>query len=379
MEKFGGTRLIAGYLAVTAFLIVAIGTSISIGSDRHAEPAIGGFYSSTSDCLGDKFELQQSGQFIDLSGPSTGKLRLQSGRLHGTANCAGGGTAPVSLELTGKGETASFAGTVGSDDVTAKFVEPLPEPGASAKKPVKRTGEETFGRLMLAIAAVLLAARLVGTLIARLSQPRVMGEVLAGILLGPTLLGAVWPEAQAYLFPPDIVPLLSGAAQIGLAFYLFLVGMELDPRVLRERIGQAAFISNTSVAFPMALGFLVAIPDLQAAVAGRSLPPVRPLHGRCDVGHGFPGARPHPDRAAHAETTCRRALDGGSRDRRRHGLVSPRAMAADRYGHLARPATCWRSRHAPVIPLLAMSSCSSTTAAMMISATTDARQPGTGR
>ena len=144
--------------------------------------------------------------------------------------------------------------------MTGKFVEALPEPGASAKKPVKRTGEETFGRLMLAIAAVLLAARLVGAVIARLSQPRVMGEVLAGILLGPTLLGAVWPEAKDYLFPPDIVPLLSGAAQIGLAFYLFLVGMELDPRFLRERIGQAAFISNTSVAFPMALGFLVAMP-----------------------------------------------------------------------------------------------------------------------
>jgi Kef-type K+ transport system membrane component KefB len=252
--------LIAGYLAVTAFLIASIGTSISIGSDREAEPAIGGFYSSNSDCLGEKFKLDQSGQFVDLSGGSSGKLRLQSGRLHGTADCAGGGSEAVSLNLTGKGEDASFAGTVGSDQVTAEFTEALPEPGASAKKPVKRTGEETFGRLMLAIAAVLLAARLVGTLIARLSQPRVMGEVLAGILLGPTLLGAVWPEAKDYLFPPDIVPLLSGAAQIGLAFYLFLVGMELDPRVLRERIGQAAFISNTSVAFPMALGFLVAIP-----------------------------------------------------------------------------------------------------------------------
>src|SRR5262249_45136834 len=124
----------------------------------------------------------------------------------------------------------------------------------------KRSGEETFGRLMLAIAAVILAARLIGTVTARLSQPRVMGEVLAGILLGPTLLGAVWPEAKDYLFPPDIIPLLAGAAQIGLAFYLFLVGMELDPRILRERIGQAAFISNTSVAFPMALGFLIALP-----------------------------------------------------------------------------------------------------------------------
>ena len=53
---------------------------------------------------------------------------------------------------------------------------------------------------------------------------------------------------------------MSGAAQIGLAFYLFLVGMELDPKILRDRIGQAAFISNASVAFPMGLGFLVALP-----------------------------------------------------------------------------------------------------------------------
>ena len=259
LGKFSKTRLIAGYLAVTAFLIAAIGTSISIGSNRHAEPGIGGFYSSTA-CLGNNFKLQQSGQFIDLSGSSTGKLRLQSGSLHGTAHCAGGGTAAVNLALSGKGAAATFAGTVGSEQAKGKFVKALPAPGASAKKPPKRTGEQTFGRLMLAIAAVLLAARLVGSVIARLSQPRVMGEVLAGILLGPTLLGAVWPEAKDYLFPPDIIPLLSGAAQIGLAFYLFLVGMELDPRVLRERIRQAAFISNTSVAFPLALGFLVAIP-----------------------------------------------------------------------------------------------------------------------
>ena len=142
----------------------------------------------------------------------------------------------------------------------ATFAEELPEPGTSAEPAEKRSGEETFGRLMLAIAAVILAARLVGALIARFSQPRVMGEVLAGILLGPTLLGAAWPEAKDYLFPPDIVPLLSGAAQIGLAFYLFLVGMELDPKILRDRIGQAAFISNASVAVPLGLGFLVALP-----------------------------------------------------------------------------------------------------------------------
>ena len=183
---------------------------------------------------------------------------------------------------------------------------------------------------MLAIAAVILAARLVGALIARLSQPRVMGEVLAGILLGPTLLGAVWPEAKDYLFPPDIVPLLAGAAQIGLAFYLFLVGMELDPKILRDRIGQAAFISNASVAFPLGLGFLVALPVYELLSPGRALPALRALHGRRDVRDRLPRARADPDRAADAEAAGRRAVDGGRRDRRRDGVVPARARGGDR-------------------------------------------------
>ena len=129
--------------------------------------------------------------------------------------------------------------------------------GAAAEP---RGAEETFGRLMLAIAVVILAARAFGVALGKLGQPRVMGEIIAGILLGPTLLGAVAPEVKDYLFPPDIIPLLSAAASIGLAFYLFLVGMELDPTAIRERATEAAFISNTSVAFPMALGLLVALP-----------------------------------------------------------------------------------------------------------------------
>lgn len=259
-RDLGGTRLIVGYVVVAVFLVASVAVSVSIGRDEHAQPAIAGFYSSDSACLGESFKLVQSGQFVDLSGDSGGKLRLRDDRLTGTVDCAGGGTATADLTVTGDGAKATIAGTVGEEQVTATFEEELPEPGTSAKPAKKRDGEETFGRLMLAIAAVILAARLVGSLIARFHQPRVMGEVLAGILLGPTLLGAAWPEAKDHLFPPDIVPLLSGAAQIGLAFYLFLVGMELDPKVLRDRIGQAAFISNASVAVPMGLGFLVALP-----------------------------------------------------------------------------------------------------------------------
>jgi Kef-type K+ transport system membrane component KefB len=241
-------------------LVGAIAVSVSLGRDEHAQPAIAGVYSTSSACLGESVRLTQSGQFVDLAGGAEGKLRLRDGGLAGTVTCVSGGTAAVSLHVAGAAAAPRLTGTVDGSPATARFAEALPAAGASAKASVHRSSEETFGRLMIAIAAVLLAARLVGVLTARLGQPQVMGEVLAGILLGPTLLGAVWPSAMGYLFPGDIVSLVSGAAQIGLAFYLFLVGMELDPRILRDRIGEALLISNTSVAFPMSLGFLVALP-----------------------------------------------------------------------------------------------------------------------
>jgi len=259
-SKLNGKRLAIGYAAMLTFLAAAVAISVSVGRDRNPAPAIAGFYTSSSDCLGSSFKLAQSGQFIDLSQGVTGKLRLQDGHLTGTVNCASGGTAQADLVPHGSGTSTTLAGTVGPRPTIAKFSAPLPPPGVTRTKVIKRSSEETFGRLMLAIAVVLLAARLVGAGTNRLSQPRVMGEVLAGILLGPTLLGAVWPAAQAYFFPPDIIPLLSGAAQIGLAFYLFLVGMEIDPTAVRAKLRQAVFVSNTSVGFSLGLGFLIALP-----------------------------------------------------------------------------------------------------------------------
>ncbi|MFN2594558.1 MAG: cation:proton antiporter [Actinomycetota bacterium] len=118
--------------------------------------------------------------------------------------------------------------------------------------------EEIFGRLMLAIAAVVLMARLLGVVASKIGQPRVMGEILAGIVLGPSVLGLWLPHVQTYLFHPTIVPLLGGAADIGLAFYMFLVGLELDPKMLHGRLTQAAVISNASVIVPLAVGVATA-------------------------------------------------------------------------------------------------------------------------
>ena len=81
-----------------------------------------------------------------------------------------------------------------------------------------------------------------------------MGEVVAGIALGPTILGAISPALQGALFLSDILPAFGIAANLGLIYYMFLVGLEIDVSQLKGRVSQAAAISNTSVALPMMLG-----------------------------------------------------------------------------------------------------------------------------
>jgi Kef-type K+ transport system membrane component KefB/nucleotide-binding universal stress UspA family protein len=129
------------------------------------------------------------------------------------------------------------------------------------------SGEELFARLMLAMAVVIIVARIGGILVARIGQPRVMGELVAGILLGPSLLEKLAPQVSGFIFPGPVVAALTAGADIGLAFYMFLVGLELDARLLKGRLRQAAVISNASVIVPMALGLAIAIP-LHATFGG---------------------------------------------------------------------------------------------------------------
>ena len=113
--------------------------------------------------------------------------------------------------------------------------------------------------LLLQIAVILVAARLVGTLFRRLGQPQVIGEMLAGLLLGPSLLGWVAPGVSAFLFPPDSLAALNALSQIGLILFMFLIGLELDPQRLRERARAAVVISQVSIIVPFTLGALLAV------------------------------------------------------------------------------------------------------------------------
>jgi Kef-type K+ transport system membrane component KefB len=108
--------------------------------------------------------------------------------------------------------------------------------------------------VLMALTVIMVTARLVGALFKRLNQPAVIGEVVGGILLGPSLLGRVSPEAAATLLPNEAAPFLSVIAQLGVILYMFLVGLELDLKVLQSRLGVTVAISVTSIVVPFVMG-----------------------------------------------------------------------------------------------------------------------------
>ncbi|MEY4509082.1 MAG: hypothetical protein RLZZ450_1204 [Pseudomonadota bacterium] len=113
--------------------------------------------------------------------------------------------------------------------------------------------------VLLALVVIVLAARACGALFARLSQPAVVGEVIAGIALGPSVLGALAPSASLYLLPPDVAPYLGILAQVGVILFMFLVGLELDTSLLRDKPHAALAISHASIIAPFVLGALTAL------------------------------------------------------------------------------------------------------------------------
>jgi Kef-type K+ transport system membrane component KefB len=119
--------------------------------------------------------------------------------------------------------------------------------------------------VLLALAVVVVAGRGLGVIVASIGQPPVIGEVLAGILLGPSLLGALAPGAEAFLFPESARPALGVIAQIGVILYMFVVGLEFDPSSLRKRAAPYVVTSQASIAVPFVLGLALAAliyPDL---------------------------------------------------------------------------------------------------------------------
>jgi Kef-type K+ transport system membrane component KefB len=92
----------------------------------------------------------------------------------------------------------------------------------------------------------------------KLKQPAVIGEILAGIVLGPSLLGAYFPNVSLFLFPADSFQNLQMLSQVGLIFFMFIIGMELDVKVLKHKAHAAVVISHASIIIPYFLGVCLA-------------------------------------------------------------------------------------------------------------------------
>jgi Kef-type K+ transport system membrane component KefB len=112
--------------------------------------------------------------------------------------------------------------------------------------------------LLLQIILILLAARLFGWLAGLIGQPAVVGEIVAGICLGPSLLGMFWQSGSTFLFPVDSFKNLQFLSQIGLAFFMFVVGMELDTHKIKNKAHDAVMISHASIVVPFFLGVCLA-------------------------------------------------------------------------------------------------------------------------
>ena len=114
------------------------------------------------------------------------------------------------------------------------------------------------GLFLLQIAVIVGFSHLVASLFGRIGQPRVVGEMAAGIALGPTIFGLIAPGTYQALFPAASLGFLNALSQVGLAIFIFLIGVRVDFSDIRRQSGVAIVTSNISVLLPLLMGFLLA-------------------------------------------------------------------------------------------------------------------------
>lgn len=133
------------------------------------------------------------------------------------------------------------------------------EPSASLVENLHENFQDPLTRLFVQLILIIVAARLCGALAVRIRQPAVVGEMIAGILLGPSLLGWLWPDFFHFVFPTSSLGSLRLFSQIGVCLFMFVVGMELEVGQLKQQARTAVLVSQASILFPFLLGMAGAL------------------------------------------------------------------------------------------------------------------------
>lgn len=157
---------------------------------------------------------------------------------------------------------------------------PAAVPAAATHKPSEPVGVldtwranagHPLARLILQLIVVVLVSRAFGAAVRAFGQPPVIGEIAAGVALGPSLLGLMFPDVTATLFPPASMGMLHLLSQVGVILFMFVVGLELEWATVKAQAHAAVAVSHVSILFPFLLGVLAALPlYAQHAPAGIS-------------------------------------------------------------------------------------------------------------
>jgi len=309
-------RLIPALTYATIFIVAAVGLVSVLPRGNRIVPApqaspVGAVEGSGAACLGERIATVQSGVFLDVHVPGShgdetedlgpkivgGRLDQESGRGDLTGSCADGADlvgqpAVFSAWVLENGDLEGVV-LVGDQELEVSIVGEDTFGLASAG--VGLTSAEILARVLLAVAVIIVAARAFGSLFRIINQPRVIGEIVAGILLGPSLLGIFFPEVTSFLFPSEVIHVLQILAQFGLIFFMFLIGAELDHKMIRGSGHTALLVSHYSIVVPFTLGLAAAL--LIFPRGGKwQLHRFRPLHGGGDGDHRVPGVGPNPHR-----------------------------------------------------------------------------------
>src|SRR5260370_11166951 len=112
-------------------------------------------------------------------------------------------------------------------------------------------------RFFLQLRFIVATCRVVGLLAKRIGQPQVVAEMIAGVLMGPSLLGLFFPGMQGYLFPKASMSIIYAVSQVGLVLYMFLIGLEFQVDLIKQRLRSAATVSVAGILLPFALGVII--------------------------------------------------------------------------------------------------------------------------